>query len=149
MYNFSMQSTRLIVFSVLILDIVSFGIMIPAFEVMQDFYHLTPWDIDMFGISFVLQPGTLIALGLSLYALCSFFSSPLLGKISDRFGRKRPLLFSVMGTFLAYLILIVTQSYWLYLFSRIINGLTAGNISIIQAILSDLSPTSEERNKNF
>lgn len=144
-----MKSSRFIVFSVLILDIVSFGIMIPAFENMQSFYHLTPWNVQFFTLSFYLQPGTLIALGISLYALCAFFSAPLLGRVSDRFGRKIPLLFSVAGTFIAYSILIVTQNYWLYLFSRAINGLTGGNISIIQAILSDLSTTPEERNKNF
>ncbi len=86
---------------------------------------------------------------MSLYALCAFFSAPILGRMSDRYGRKKPLLFSVIGTCLAYVVLMVTQSYWLYLFSRIVNGVTGGNISIIQAILSDLSKTSEERNKNF
>lgn len=86
---------------------------------------------------------------MSLYALCAFFSAPILGRMSDRYGRKNPLLFSVIGTCLSYVILMMTQSYWLYLFSRIINGVTGGNISIIQAILSDLSKTTEERNKNF
>jgi len=75
-----MKSTHLIIFSVLILDIISFGIMIPAFEVMQTFYHLTAWNVSIFGTSLLLQPGTLIALGISLYALCSFFSAPLLGR---------------------------------------------------------------------
>ncbi len=91
---------------------------------MQDFYHLTTWSTHFFGFPLSLQPGTLIALGMSLYALCAFFSAPILGRISDRYGRKNPLLFSVMGTCVAYLILMVTQSYWLYLISRIINGLT-------------------------
>ncbi|MFA6080476.1 MAG: MFS transporter [Candidatus Gracilibacteria bacterium] len=144
-----MKYSRLIIFSVLILDVISIGIMIPAFEGMQQLYHLTTWNVSIFGLSLLLQPGTLIALGMSLYALCAFFSAPLLGIISDRFGRKRPLLFSVLGTCLAYVILMLTQSYWLYLFSRIVNGLTGGNISIIQAILADLSKTTEERNKNF
>ena len=144
-----MKPTRLIIFSVLILDVISIGIMIPAFEGMQTLYHLTAWNVSIFGLSLLLQPGTLIALGMSLYALFAFFSAPLLGIISDRFGRKRPLLISVIGTCLSYVILMLTQSYWLYLFSRIVNGLTGGNISIIQAILSDLSKTSEERNKNF
>jgi len=144
-----MKPTRFIIFSVLILDVISIGIMIPAFEGMQTLYHLTAWNISIFGLPLLLQPGTLIALGMSLYALCAFFSAPLLGVISDRFGRKRPLLISVIGTCLSYVILMLTQSYWLYLFSRIVNGLTWGNISIIQAILSDLSKTAEERNKNF
>jgi MFS family permease len=116
---------------------------------MQNLYHLTTWSGNVFGFSFSLQPGTLIALGMSLYAFCAFFSAPILGRMSDRYGRKRPLLLSVIGTCAAYVILIFTQSYWLYLFSRVVNGLTGGNISILQAILADISKTPEERNKNF
>jgi DHA1 family tetracycline resistance protein-like MFS transporter len=91
---------------------------------MQTLYNLSTWSGDILGFSFSLEPGTLIALGMSLYALCAFFSAPILGRMSDRYGRKNPLLFSVIGTCLAYVILMITQSYWLYLFSRIVNGLT-------------------------
>lgn len=131
------------------LDVISIWVMIPAFEWMQNLYHLTTWSGNIFGFPLSLHPGTLIALGMSIYALCAFFSAPILGRMSDRYGRKRPLLFSVIGTCAAYVILMITQSYWLYLFSRVVNGLTGGNISIIQAILADISKTPEERNKNF
>ena len=91
---------------------------------MQILYGLKTWSGNLFGFSVSLEPGTLIALGMSLYALCAFFSAPILGRMSDRYGRKNPLLFSVIGTCVAYCILVATQSYWLYLFSRIVNGLT-------------------------
>lgn len=91
---------------------------------MQTLYHLSTWSGTLFGFPFSLKPGTLIALGMSLYALCAFFSAPILGRMSDRYGRKKPLLFSVVGTCAAYCILVGTQSYWLYLFSRMVNGLT-------------------------
>jgi DHA1 family tetracycline resistance protein-like MFS transporter len=116
---------------------------------MQTLYSLSTWSGKIFGFSLSLEPGTMIALGMSLYAFCAFFSAPILGRLSDRYGRKKPLLFSVAGTCIAYVILVVSQSYWLYLFSRMVNGLTGGNISILQAILADLSKTPEERNKNF
>lgn len=144
-----MKYSRFIVFSVLVLDIISIWVLIPAFEWMVDLYSLATWSGKFLDFSFSLKPGTLIALGISLYALCAFFSAPILGRISDRYGRKNPLLISVIGTLIAYIILMVTQSYWLYLVSRMINGLTGWNISIIQAILADISKTSEERNKNF
>lgn len=144
-----MKYSRLIVFSVLMLDVISIWVMIPAFEWMQTLYNLSTWSGKIFGFSLSLEPGTMIALGMSLYAFCAFFSAPILGRLSDRYGRKKPLLFSVAGTCIAYTILVVSQSYWLYLFSRMVNGLTGGNISILQAILADLSKTPEERNKNF
>jgi DHA1 family tetracycline resistance protein-like MFS transporter len=91
----------------------------------------------------------MISLGIAIYSLCAFFSAPLLGRLSDKYGRKKPLILCVIGTCLSYLLLLVTQNYWWYIASRIVNGLTGGNISIIQAILADISPTTEERNKNF
>ena len=91
----------------------------------------------------------MISFGIVVYSLFAFFSAPILGRLSDRYGRKKPLLLCVIGTCLSYVILLLTQNYWLYLVSRILNGITGGNTSIIQAILSDISETSEQRNKNF
>ena len=50
---------------------------------------------------------------------------------------------------ISYFILLITQQYWLFLVSRVINWVTWGNISILQAILTDISPTPEEKKKNF
>jgi MFS family permease len=49
----------------------------------------------------------------------------------------------------SYLILLVTQQYWIFLLSRLVNGITGGNISILQAILTDISPDKETKAKNF
>lgn len=144
-----MKSSRLIIFGVLILDVISIGIMIPAFDTMRTFYHMVPWTGTLFGQTINLTPGTMISLGIAIYSLCAFFSAPLLGRLSDKYGRKKPLILCVIGTCLSYLLLLITQNYWWYIASRIVNGLTGGNISIIQAILADISPTAEERNKNF
>jgi MFS family permease len=73
----------------------------------------------------------------------------LLGQLSDKFGRKKPLALCIAGTMLSYLILLVTKQYRLFMVSRIINGLTGGNTSIIQAILTDISPDKETKSKNF
>ena len=144
-----MKSSRLIIFGVLILDIISIGIMIPAFDVMRTFYHLSDWTGNILGQTIALSPVTMISLGIAIYSLCAFFSAPILGRLSDKYGRKYPLIICVIWTCLSYLLLLVTQNYWWYLISRILNGLTGGNISIIQAILADISTTTEERNKNF
>lgn len=144
-----MKSSRLIIFGVLILDVISIGIMIPAFDTMRAYYHMSPWSGNILGQSISLTPGTMISLGIAIYSLCAFFSAPILWRLSDKYGRKKPLILCVIGTCLSYLILLVTQNYWWYIVSRVVNGLTGGNISIIQAILADISPTTEERNKNF
>ncbi len=144
-----MRSSRLIIFGVLILDVISIGIMIPAFDAMRTFYNLSDWTGTILGHTITMTPGTLISLGIAIYSLCAFFSAPILGRLSDKYGRKYPLIICVIGTCLSYLLLLVTQNYWWYMISRVLNGLTGGNISIIQAILADISPTAEERNKNF
>lgn len=144
-----MKSSRLIIFGVLILDVISIGIMIPAFDAMRTFYHLSDWTGNILGHTITMTPGTMISLGIAIYSLCAFFSAPILGRLSDKYGRKYPLIICVIGTCLSYLLLLVTQNYWWYMISRIVNGLTGGNISIIQAVLADISKTPEERNKNF
>ena len=73
-----MKSSRLIIFGVLILDIISIGIMIPAFDVMRTFYHLSDWTGNILGQTIALSPGTMISLGIAIYSLCAFFSAPIL-----------------------------------------------------------------------
>ncbi|MEY3197893.1 MAG: Tetracycline resistance protein class [Candidatus Parcubacteria bacterium] len=88
-------------------------------------------------------------MGLTIYSLFAFLSAPVLGQLSDKYGRKGLLVGCVFGTFLSYLVLLVTRSYWVFLVSRIINGITGGNISILQAILTDISPDEASKQKNF
>lgn len=47
------------------------------------------------------------------------------------------------------MLLLLSQQYWIFLLSRVINGITGGNIAILQAILTDISPNKEEKSKNF
>lgn len=125
---------KILVYLTVFLDVLWIGILIPAF----------PELVKVYGVS-----NDMIARGVTLYAFCTFFSTPLLGQWSDRFGRKPLLLFCVAGTFLSFLMLLFTHNFWLYLVARVINGLTGGNISILQSIISDISASPEERRKNF
>lgn len=85
------------------------------------------------------------------FPMATFFGSPLLGALSDRYGRKLLLLLSLVGTCIGYLIFawgIYERSLPLLFLSRIIDGFTGGNISIIQSAIADVSdPTA--RAKNF
>ena len=104
---------------------------------------LLPFYAEHLGASaFVV--GTLI----STYAFCQLNAGPILGRMSDRMGRKPLLIVSQIGTFIGYLILAAANSLWLVFLSRIIDGLTAGNLSLAQAYIADVT-TAENRAKSF
>jgi DHA1 family tetracycline resistance protein-like MFS transporter len=84
-----------------------------------------------------------------VYSLCAFFAAPVLWQLSDNLWRKNTLLWCIIWTTLSYGLLLLSANYRLFLLSRIINGITWGNISILQAILTDISPDQETKHKNF
>src|SRR5262249_37018154 len=102
--------------------------------------------LPYYALHFNAQPITVGALAAG-YAACQIVSGPFLGRLSDRIGRKPVLLASQMGTFAAFLIIGGAASLpWLFI-GRIIDGLTAGNLSIAQAYISDVT-TSENRTRS-
>jgi DHA1 family tetracycline resistance protein-like MFS transporter len=91
--------------------------------------------------------GTMSVL-VSIFALSQFFSSPIFGALSDRYGRKPILLFSMFGSAIGYFLLGIGGALWVLFLGRIIDGLTAGNQSTLFAYVSD-STELEERGKWF
>ncbi len=89
-----------------------------------------------------------VGLLLSSFAVSQFIASPILGRISDQVGRRPTLIFSQIGTFAGFIVLALANSLWLIFISRIIDGLTAGNLSIAQAYITDVTKP-EERTKAF
>src|SRR5262249_29677223 len=73
----------------------------------------------------------------SVFAACQLVSGPFLGRLSDRVGRKPMLLVSQLGTFVGFLVLARASALWMIYLSRMIDGATAGNISLAQAYISD------------
>jgi DHA1 family tetracycline resistance protein-like MFS transporter len=73
----------------------------------------------------------------SVYAFCAFLAAPFLGACSDRCGRKIILVMSLMGSVLGYVLLGVGGSLWILFLGRIIDGLTAGNMSTLFAYIAD------------
>ncbi len=104
---------------------------------------LLPFYAEKMGAS-AMQVGLLV----SVYSLCQLFSGPLLGRLSDRTGRKPLLLLSQAGTFIGFLVLAYAGSLWVVFLARIIDGLTAGNISLAQAYISDVTEP-EKRTGSF
>jgi len=138
----------LAVFSTIFIDMLGVGILIPVFPLLvlpHSPYRITPtgWTI---GDGFILL-GWLSA----VYPLAQFFAAPILGQLSDRYGRKIVLTVSIIGTSFAYALFaigVATKNIPLMFLSRIVDGLTGGNISVAQAVIADIS-TPKNRAKNF
>ncbi|WP_460687183.1 MFS transporter [Niabella aquatica] len=85
---------------------------------------------------------------MSVFAVCTFFAAPFLGALSDRYGRKKILVASLLGSVVGYILFGIGGSLWILFLGRIIDGLTAGNISTLFAYISDTTQP-EERTKWF
>ena len=82
----------------------------------------------------------------SVYALCQFFAAPFFGALSDRYGRKSILIISLIGSVVGYALLGIGGALWILFLGRIIDGLTAGNVSTLFAYIAD-STEPHERGK--
>lgn len=137
-----------ILFLVVFLDLLGIGIVIPVLSplILNGTGGLVPETWTDAQRSHIL--GFLIA----SYPLAQFFGAPILGKLSDRFGRKKILSISLVGTLIGYLLFglgIVQGNLWLLFGSRILDGFTGGNIAVANSAIADLSPDPQERAKNF
>lgn len=106
-------------------------------------YPLLPFYAEHFGAS-----PTVVGLLISTYAVCQLISGPLLGRMSDHMGRRPLLLLSQAGTLAGFLLLANSWTLWVVFLSRVIDGSTAGNISLAQAYISDVT-APEKRAKSF
>ncbi len=93
---------------------------------------LLPYYAATFGASPV-QIGALLA----TFSICQLISSPLIGRLSDRFGRKPVLLVTQAGTLLGLVMLGGAQNLWWLFAGRMLDGFTAGNLTIAQAAITD------------
>jgi DHA1 family tetracycline resistance protein-like MFS transporter len=136
------------VFLTVFIDLVGFSILIPVFPLLIS--PGSPFRVTPDSWSF--QDG-LIMLGFlqAIYPLCTFVAAPILGQMSDRFGRRPVLAFSIAGTAIGYVVFalgISAVSIPLLFIGRAIDGLTGGNIAVAQAAIGDISNDSN-RQKNF
>ena len=100
-----------------------------------------------YGKQFGLTKDTLGWL-MASFSIAQFFATPMLGALSDKFGRKPLLVISLAGTFISFVLFAEARSLIMLFGARILDGITGGNISVAQAMVSD-SSTSENRARNF
>ena len=97
-------------------------------------------------------PASQIVVGMSalasVFAACTFFAAPIFGALSDRYGRKKILIISLLGSVIGYILFGIGGALWVLFLGRIIDGLTAGNISTLFAYIAD-STEPQERTKWF
>lgn len=127
------RSPLLPIFLIVLVDILGLTIILP----------LLPFYAERLGAS-----PTVVGLLISSYALCQLIAGPILGRMSDHTGRKPLLVVSQVGTLIGFLILAYAPTLWLVFVSRIIDGLTAGNLSLAQAYIADIT-LPENRAKSF
>jgi len=163
----SKRSVFGIVFLTIFLDMVGFSIIFPLFPAMLDHYLfleqsmgggiLSEFVIWVSGFGYDAFSGnpnfrleTVIFGGIlgSLYAILQFFFSPIWGGLSDRYGRKPVLLFTLGGTVLGYFLWIMAGDFWVLLFSRVVGGMAGGNISVATAAIADVT-SRKERSKGM
>ncbi len=125
------------VLSVVFLDMVGIGIAFPVVPIL----------LGDFTASREMQTYWFMALGAG-YGLMQFLFAPILGAVSDRFGRKIVLLTAIMALGLHYALIATAVSVWVLLGARLFGGITGASFSVANAYLADIS-APEERARNF
>jgi MFS family permease len=127
------SSPLLPIFLIVAVDVLGLTIMIPLLPFYAEKLGATPTEVGLL---------------IGVYAACQLISGPLLGRASDFTGRKPLLIVSQIGTFIGFLVLAFAPSLWVVFIARVIDGSTAGNLSLAQAYISDVT-RPEERAKSF
>jgi len=135
------RSPLIIIFITIFIDLIGFGIVIPVLPLYAERYHASE---------------AVIGLMLASYSMMQFVFAPILGRLSDRVGRRPVLLLSLIGTSLGFLLMgfahlipfgvslfgLAPVVIWLFL-ARIIDGISGGNISTAQAYIADVTPPDD------
>jgi DHA1 family tetracycline resistance protein-like MFS transporter len=129
------RSPLLVIFITIFIDLVGFGIVMPVlpFYVEGTRFNATPRDVGLLFAS---------------YSVMQLIFAPILGRLSDKHGRRPVLLVSIIGTGISFLILGFATTLWMLFVGRILDGITGGNISTAQAYIAD-STTKADRAKGM
>jgi DHA1 family tetracycline resistance protein-like MFS transporter len=119
-----MTRPLLIIFLTIFVNLIGFGIIVP----------LLPFYAETFGASPIV-----IGLLFGVFSLCQLIAAPALGDLSDRYGRRPVLVFSLAGTVVSFVMLALAHSVAMLFLARIVDGLSGGNISTARAYVADIT----------
>lgn len=129
-----MSKQKLIIGLTVLMDVIGIGIVLPSL----------PFYIGRVG-----GAALVITYLSAVYSICSFLSTPILGALSDRIGRRPVLIVSIISTAIGWFVFASAKSLPLLFLGRIIDGLAAGNISTSQSYLVDIAKNEKERTHNL
>lgn len=118
---------------IMLINAMSFGILIPLLYPYSSKFGINPLGLSLLFASF---------------AFFQFLSTPVIGRLSDRYGRKPLLLISIFGSFLSLALFASAKTIFILFLARILDGITGGNLSVAQAMIADTT-TGKERAKGF
>lgn len=133
----SKKATVHFIFATILIDALGIGILIPIFpDVIRRFGSDPDFVNHYFGYF------------ISVYALMQFLASPVLGSLSDRYGRRPVLLLSLVMAGLDYVLMAFAPNLWILFLGRVIAGLTGANMTVASSYMADISDDSN-RSANF
>ncbi len=94
----------------------------------------------------------ILGIVISIYPLGQFFGSPIFGALSDYYGRKPTLIFTLMGTSIGYIVsgcAVINHNFYLFFFSRLFTGFFEGNIAIGQSAIADIQESGSDKTKGM
>ena len=121
------------IFVIVLVDLLGLTIIIPLLPLYATAFGASPFVIGLLAAA---------------YPMMQFLGAPILGRLSDRYGRKPVLVISQIGTFLGFLLLASANVLWLLFVSRLIDGISGANIATAQAAISD-STTEKTRTQGL
>ena len=129
-----MQKEKLTILFTVLVDVLGFGVVIP----------ILPFYVTSFGAS-----AFTVTLLFSSFAFFAFLSSPFLGALSDKIGRRPVLLASIASTAVGWFVFAAAGSIPLLFLGRVIDGAAAGNFNVAQSALVDISKNEKDRAANL
>ncbi len=127
------KAAMVFIFITVVLDMLALGIIIPVFQpLILSFEHGNFANTSLVSGVFA-----------TIFAIVQFFSSPILGTLSDRVGRRPIVLLSNLGTSIDYAILALAPNLWWLFIGRILSGATTGSITVASAYVADVTPADK------
>ncbi|MFC1624867.1 MFS transporter [Patescibacteria group bacterium] len=123
----------IIIFVIQITEVLGFSLVLPLLPFYAESFGATPFEVSLIP---------------SLFSFFQLFSAPIMGRLSDQYGRRLFLIVSQISTFLSFIILGLSNSLFLIFLSRAVDGILGSNFTIAQAYIADVTH-KKDRSKAF